>query len=597
LLTVADMSSDLLLSIASLPVGPGLTPPSAGGSTPGEDFAPLLDGLIGPDGMRPVCVMRVPAEPAAEDGTALPRGGEIVPELPFAPQPTFAPTLAVNGIAQEEPATDLASETVPLAAQIAAPPVSSPPIIAAFATTKPVIVGREAIRAGGEEASEPEQPTGAQASISRPRAIGTPLGQLGSGEPEPLPTFDAQEPGEQPATSTASNASDDDTTGPTEVSPPVALIVGLPTDVASATPQAPAPAPAREADRSASPRRGIGPVSANGIGLRWTASTAPVALSTPVAPPSLADAVSPSPVRPDRPAVPPFEVAGPTQPVASPLSSPAALPDDAQDAQVSVAFPPMAAPDLASAGQVASPVAPQPASVPSTAAPFDGRPATAQTPAELRQARADFEATPVDTRRPSLRPALLPPTIVLPAGQAFGAALQKAWAAERKPVARLAEAVSFTASQTSPTAPTMAEPVLPALDTADHGWPQAMVERIERLQDAADATSTRIRLLPDALGAIDVAVRREGELLHVQFTAAEAQTRQLLADAQPRLAEAADARGLRLGRADVSGGDLSGQHSGTGERQQRPPSSPSHPTRPAAPRAPDRADPTDTRIA
>jgi flagellar hook-length control protein FliK len=164
----------------------------------------------------------------------------------------------------------------------------------------------------------------------------------------------------------------------------------------------------------------------------------------------------------------------------------------------------------------------------------DDRPIPAQTTAPLAAGRAATEATPMTTAEPQRRAARFapPPPAILPAVQAFGAALQKAWAAERKPVARLSEAAIVIAPQTSQMAPAT-EPALPTLDLADRGWPQAMAERIERLQDAAEATSTRIRLLPDALGAIDVAVKREGELVHVLFTAAEAQTRQLLADAQP----------------------------------------------------------------
>ena len=122
------------------------------------------------------------------------------------------------------------------------------------------------------------------------------------------------------------------------------------------------------------------------------------------------------------------------------------------------------------------------------------------------------------------------------------------------------------------------------LDTNDQRWPHAMAAQIEKLRDAADSQSTRIRLLPDALGPVDVAVRRDGEQVHVHFTAADAQTRQLLTDAQPRLADAAEARGVKLGRTDVSGGDLAG-----GDRQQqRPAAHNQQPSRPA---------PTRTRAA
>lgn len=104
------------------------------------------------------------------------------------------------------------------------------------------------------------------------------------------------------------------------------------------------------------------------------------------------------------------------------------------------------------------------------------------------------------------------------------------------------------------------------LDMGRHGWPQAMIERIEALRDAADAIDTSIRIIPDKLGTIDISVRREGELTHVHFAAEQAQTRTILADAQPRLAELADARGLRLGQSSIDGGD--GQHQSQNPRPQ-----------------------------
>jgi flagellar hook-length control protein FliK len=94
----------------------------------------------------------------------------------------------------------------------------------------------------------------------------------------------------------------------------------------------------------------------------------------------------------------------------------------------------------------------------------------------------------------------------------------------------------------------------PALDlTADSGL-QQMIDRIETLRDTADARDTRVRLIPDALGSIDVAVRQEGERVHVRFTAEHEATRALIAEAQPRLSELAAARGVRIGDTSVSTG-------------------------------------------
>ena len=74
------------------------------------------------------------------------------------------------------------------------------------------------------------------------------------------------------------------------------------------------------------------------------------------------------------------------------------------------------------------------------------------------------------------------------------------------------------------------------------------------MHDVANARDPRITLVPDALGKIEVALRQDGDTVHVQFAADAPATRALLADAQPRLAELAEARGLRLGDASVSAG-------------------------------------------
>jgi flagellar hook-length control protein FliK len=116
------------------------------------------------------------------------------------------------------------------------------------------------------------------------------------------------------------------------------------------------------------------------------------------------------------------------------------------------------------------------------------------------------------------------------------------------------------------------------LDLTQERWPQAMVAHIERLRDAADAADTRIRLVPDALGAIDIGVRQEGETLHVHFTAAEAQTRSLLQEAQPRLAEAAEQRGLKLGQTSVGQNQA---EAGSGQRQSQPQSQSQHQAAPS----------------
>jgi hypothetical protein len=185
--------------------------------------------------------------------------------------------------------------------------------------------------------------------------------------------------------------------------------------------------------------------------------------------------------------------------------------------------------------------------------------ATAIEPA--RDVAADRAIPPaaIGPRAGELEPAPLPR--VAPAAQMFAAALHQAARDERRP-AGSDSATPLVASATDlvphAVAATGSSPG-PALDMARDTWPTKMIERIELLREAVDAADTRIRLVPDKLGTIDVALRRDGDTVAVQFTAHQPETRQLLADAQPRLAELADARGLRLstqtgGTSDSAGG-------------------------------------------
>lgn len=105
-----------------------------------------------------------------------------------------------------------------------------------------------------------------------------------------------------------------------------------------------------------------------------------------------------------------------------------------------------------------------------------------------------------------------------------------------------------------------------ALDMARDTWPAKMIERIEMLRDAMNAVDTSIRLMPDKLGAIDVSIRKDGDAVAVHFNAQQAETRQLLVDAQPRLAEMAEARGLRLSTQTGDGGQ---QHQAQQQQQQQ----------------------------
>ena len=92
------------------------------------------------------------------------------------------------------------------------------------------------------------------------------------------------------------------------------------------------------------------------------------------------------------------------------------------------------------------------------------------------------------------------------------------------------------------------------------------IDRIEALRDSPNSRETTIRLSPDALGKVDVSIRHEGDRIHVRFTAENAQARTLLTEAQSRLTEIAEARGIKLGSASVDAGTT-----GQGQRQDAAP--------------------------
>ncbi len=128
------------------------------------------------------------------------------------------------------------------------------------------------------------------------------------------------------------------------------------------------------------------------------------------------------------------------------------------------------------------------------------------------------------------------------------------------------------------------------LDTRRGDFPNQMIDRIEQLRDDANANDTRIRLVPDALGQIDVTMRREGDAVHVHFAAEQAATRSLLEDARPQLADIAAARGIALGQTSV------GADGGNQQRQPAPAPIPTwHPPHITAAAA--AATPSDIRIA
>lgn len=188
------------------------------------------------------------------------------------------------------------------------------------------------------------------------------------------------------------------------------------------------------------------------------------------------------------------------------------------------------------------------APVPQAAAPLE---TIAAEPTKKSPATAAEIAPPA----PRPTPAELQPARIAPASQMFAAAIQRAVRDERRPATSEATPSLLTPTIDLATRTITADTIRPApLDLARETWPTKMIERIEQLRDAVDAADTSIRLIPDKLGTIDVSLRRDGDAVHVQFTAQAAETRQLLAEAQPKLAELAEAKGLRLSMQSGDGG-------------------------------------------
>jgi flagellar hook-length control protein FliK len=155
---------------------------------------------------------------------------------------------------------------------------------------------------------------------------------------------------------------------------------------------------------------------------------------------------------------------------------------------------------------------------------------------------------------------------VQPARQAFATALA-ALSTQASMRAQARDDDSDNASQpiggfAAPTASTLLQTAVQqvaagdqaALDPRQDRGLHGMIDHIEMLRDDANARDTRIRLTPDALGTVDVALRRDGDAVHVRFSSANEATRLVLNDAQPRLAALAEARGVRIAGSSIDSG-------------------------------------------
>ncbi|MDF2604521.1 flagellar hook-length control protein FliK [Sphingomonas sp.] len=177
---------------------------------------------------------------------------------------------------------------------------------------------------------------------------------------------------------------------------------------------------------------------------------------------------------------------------------------------------------------------------------------------------------------PSLAPQAVPQPAavpaIAPAAQVFAAAIHQAVRDERRldPVEGLIASVGIASSAAAGSEGMAAAPIV----ITSNDWPMKMIGRIEMIRDALDAVDTSIRLVPDKLGAIDVSLRREGDAVAVQMIAQSPETRQILAEAQPRLVELAEARGLKLSAHLGDGSSTGQQHQQQPQAQRTPTGAP-----------------------
>ncbi len=543
---------------------PGTTPVPTSVASNGDSAA-----LAPPPSQRPE--MPAPARSLADMQV-----GDRVPASAVVPEPAQAKPDAVD-----------TRREIPAAASARRSPAAAPPMT----ILQPAAVAPVAIPVSEDEATDPQRPESFARERSAPRVPGP---AIPSAAPLPAdpgvidPAGRAPDPVARPvrattrdpavasavplpATATAAGmetgAPAPDRAEPTPrtvAAMPVDQVANAATDPAGSTTPAPATQPAIIADPAPlldvvrPPARKQAPDS------RVPASPAP---SDPSPVTVDARSTTVSPVR-DSGAAPMADTAGPSRSVDAAPSTPAAT-------SVPTPVIAVAAPVAVAAVSPASDVAPE--AVPAGTMP-------APTPAAAPTPRPTFmrEVSGTPRQTVALRPRTAAPSqptagTTAPAAEVFGAAKHAATGAdERKRVAPL-DPAAVTVAPVATAAPTHgASPVVdttrPTLDMRQDSWPTHMIDRIEALRDAANANDTRIRLVPDALGAIDISVRMVGDAIHVRFAADNGTTRALIEDAQPRLAEVAQERGLRIGQTIVEPAPAT--QSGAGQSSSQPQSQP-----------------------
>lgn len=127
----------------------------------------------------------------------------------------------------------------------------------------------------------------------------------------------------------------------------------------------------------------------------------------------------------------------------------------------------------------------------------------------------------------------------------------------------------------------------PVIDTGRAEWLQNMIERIAEMPQADGKREAQLRLLPDALGPVEVKIEQREQRLHVTMNAQTPEARQLLSDAAPKLQELAEARGIRFAQTGFGGADAQ-------DRRSQPDHQPATPLRPRPAEIAAGAEPDDT---
>ena len=235
-----------------------------------------------------------------------------------------------------------------------------------------------------------------------------------------------------------------------------------------------------------------------------------------------------------------------------------------------------------------------PIATPPPAPPADTAPPATEAP----RTDAPVAARPIAPAAAEPSPAA---PVIASAARTFAEAIHRAVTADDRP--RAADPAASAASAVTTGAVTTAavtatgQAQQQTLDMRQPHWPSAMIQHIEKLRDMADANDMRIRVVPDALGAIDVSLRRDGDTVQVQLVAEQPQTRAMLAEAQPRLTEMAEARGLKLQHGTATGGNTAQQNTDRQPQQQPQRGTPVPHAPPSARRAAADADDIDQRLA